>query len=480
MNKSVEKNYFYNLIYQIVAIIIPIVTTPYISRVLGAENIGIYGYTLSISAYFILFGSLGVALYGKREIAYVQGNKENYTKIFWEVFLLRTITMIISLLLFYIILIRNNNAYTLYFKILTLELIGEAIDISWFFQGLEDFKRTVIRNLLVKLISLVCIFIFVKKPNDLVIYFLIYVLSILIGNLSLWLYLPKYLVKINVKSFNVFKHLKHTLVLFIPQIAVQIYTVLDRTMIGYFITNKSEVGFYTQSEKIVKLLLTIITAMGTVMLPRIANEFSKGNMKSIKNHISKSMNLVYFLSFPLIFGLISVNDAFVPVFFGKGYEPVIFIMNVISPIILLIGMSNVIGVQFLLPTKHQKEYTYSVVFGAIVNFIMDYILIRRLGAVGAAIGTVVAETVVTVSQLLFVRKQLDIKQILFSTWQYFLSAIIMFSGLLFIREYIDNNIISIAIQVIVGIIIYFACLLLLKNTFITEYIYLFKKKIHKL
>ena len=184
--KSVTKNYIYNLIYQILVIILPLVTAPYISRVLGAENIGIYSYTLSISAYFIMFGSLGIALYGQREIAYNQKNRKKKSIIFWEIVLLRIITMSISITIFYFTFACGKQ-YQMYYKILMLEIIGNCVDISWFFQGLEEFKKTVGRNMLVKLISIVCIFTFVKAPDDLPIYFEIYVLSILIGNISLWL-----------------------------------------------------------------------------------------------------------------------------------------------------------------------------------------------------------------------------------------------------------------------------------------------------
>lgn len=479
MNKSVKVNYIYNLIYQIAAIIIPIITIPYISRVLGPENIGIYSFTLSISAYFILFGSLGISLYGKREIAYVQDDKKAYSKIFWELFFLKAIFMLISITIFYFTFVTGNNDYNTFYKILILELIGEVVDISWLFQGLEEFKRTVTRNLLVKLISIICIFIFVKTKEDLYVYYLIYVLSILLGNLSLWLYLPKFIVKVDLKKINIFRHLKETIVFFIPQIAIQVYTVLDRTMIGYLIANKAEVGFYTQGEKVIKLLLTIITAMGIVMLPRIANKHSQGDTEGIQIYLNKSFNLVYFLAFPMIFGIISVTDAFVPLFFGKGYDEVIPVMNIISPILLFIGMSNVIGVQYLLPTKHQKEYTLSVIIGAFVNFISNYFLIPKYGACGAAAGTVIAESIVTLSQIIFVRKQLDIKNIILSAWQYLLASVIMFPIIYVVGCHIDSNMLSIVTQVILGGITYVCILLLLKNKFILEYINMFKKRIRR-
>ncbi len=471
---NVRKNYIYNVMYQIVAIIIPIITTPYVSRVLGANNIGIYGYTVSISAYFILFGSLGISLYGQREIAYCQGDSKKYSKSFYEILLLRFIAMTISAILFYFIFVFKSNDYSIYFKILLVEIIANMFDISWFLQGLEEFKKTVVRNIIVRIISLVVIFLFVKSKSDLPIYFIIYVLSILIGNLSLWLYLPKYLKKIKIKELNMTKHLKPALVLFVPQIAIQVYTVLDRTMIGILIPAKEEVGFYTQGEHILKLLLTIITSLGTVMLPRIASIFSTGDKEKIKEYLNKSFNFVYFLGMPMVFGIISVSRKFVPVFFGSGYDRVIYVMMTISPILIFIGLSNVLGVQYLLPTKRQKEFTISVFVGAIINFGINLILIPKYGAIGAAIGTIIAELFVTIVQLFYVRKDLNVLKILKISITYFIGSITMFVALLFVRKIPLSNLESVLLQVSVGIVVYILYLIITKNEFVFEYYNQFK------
>ena len=263
MAKSLKKNYIYNLTYQILVMIVPLITTPYLSRVLGAESIGIYSYTLSITTYFILFGSLGVAMYGQ-------------SKVFYEILLMRFTTLGISIIIFYITFAMKGQ-YSVYYKILLLEIIANALDISWFFQGIEEFKKTVIRNTIVKVVSVMCIFTFVKSSNDLNKYFLIYVLSTFLGNISLWMYMPKYIERISIKELQIFRHLKPTVGLFVPQVAVQIYTVLDKTMIGAIVEDKSEVGFYEQAQKMIKLLITISTSLGTVMVPRMANTFARGD-----------------------------------------------------------------------------------------------------------------------------------------------------------------------------------------------------------
>lgn len=467
-HNNVKKNYIYNLIYQVVAIIVPIISTPYISKVLGAKNIGIYGYTLSISAYFVLAGTLGMTLYGQREIAYLQKEKEKYSKVFFEVFLLRLIVMSLSAMVFYLFFVRGNNHYNLFYKILLLELLANTIDVSWFFQGLEEFKKTVLRNLIVKIVSVACIFIFVKQKSDLPIYFLIYTLSMLIGNLSLWISVPKYVCKSKISFKSIFRHLKPTFIMFIPQVAIQIYTVLDRTMIGKIVVDKTQVGYYTQGENLIKLLLTIVTALGTVMLPRIANSFVNKDYDKIREYIYKSFNMVFLLSFPMITGIIMVADIFVPKFFGPGYDGVATIMMVISPILLFIGMSNVIGVQYLLPTKHQKEYTISVICGACVNFIVNLILIRKFYAVGAAIGTVIAEAVVTIIQLVFVRKEIKFTHIVKIALHYILPTLIMTVCCFLLRRQVGTSVKAIILIVGFGAFVYGICLLFFKNQFVMQ------------
>ena len=475
MAKSIKKNYIYNLIYQVLLIIVPFFTTPYLSRVLGAEKIGIYSYTLSITTYFILFGSLGVAMYGQREIAYLQNNKYERSKTFFEILLMRFFTLGISLCFFYLFIVKGK--YEIYFKILLLEIISNSLDISWFFQGLEEFKKTVIRNSLVRILSVICIFIFVKTSNDLIKYFFIYVLSALLGNITLWFYLPKYIKKVKISDLKIFRHLKPTFGLFIPQIAIQVYTVLDKTMIGSIIDDKSEVGFYEQAQKVMGILLTIVTSLGTVMVPRMANIFASGDKEKLNDYIKKSFQFVLFLAFPVMFGIISVSNKFVPLFFGQGYDKVIYIINVISPIILFIGISNVIGTQYLLPTKQQRRFTISVTVGAIVNFVLNMIFIRYWKSLGASIATVVAEFSVTSVQLFLVRKEIDLKNIFKISIKYLISSLIMFVLCVWIGNIVNRRFWTIAAQVATGGITYMVLLLIMKDSLIFEAINIIKQKI---
>ena len=475
---SVTKNYIYNLIYQILIIVLPIITTPYVSRVLGAENIGIYSYTLSIVSYFILFGSLGIALYGQREIAYVRNDKEKTTKTFWEIIFLRCITIIIVSIVYYIIF-ANGQKYQIYYKILILEIIANMIDISWFFQGLEEFKRTVTRSIIIKIISVISIFTFIKTNNDLPKYLLIYTISNFLGNGILWIYMPRYLSKIKLGSLNIKKHIKPTIALFIPQIAIQIYTILDKTMIGKILGDMSEVGNYEQSQKIIKMAMTVVTALGTVVAPRIANTVATGKNEEVQEYLKKSYRFVWFLGTPIMLGVIAISKNLVPWFLGEEYEKSIILINIGAALIMAIGLNNVSGVQYLISAKKQNIFTKSVVIGAMFNFICNMILIPILKSVGAIIASVLAETLILIIQLIYIRKDIPLKIFYSNCTKYLISGIVMFIATFIIGNFMEPSIMITVIQIIIGAIVYIAMLLLLKDPMVFDVLKKIKLKIKR-
>ncbi len=470
--KSITKNYLYNLTYQILILILPLVTTPYLSRVLGAEGIGIYSYTYTIVTYFVLFGSLGIALYGQREIAYAQDNKVQRKKVFIELVLFRFITMAVALVIYYSFFLRKGE-YAVYYRVLLFELFAGAFDISWFFQGIEEFKKTVTRNILVRVISVTLIFILVKTKEDLIKYMYIYSIADFVGNLTLWFYLPKYFKGVKIKNINILKQIPTIILLFIPQIANKLYNMLDTTMLGKIIADKTETGYYEQSQKVIRLLLTLVTSLGTVMIPRMANMFANGEKEKINAYMKKSFNFVFLLSFPTILGLICVSKEFVPIFFGKGYQKASTLICIISPIILLMGLANVVGTQYLLPTKRQKEYTISVAVGIIVNFILNYILIKLYASIGACIATVLSELAVNIVQFNYVKKEINIKEMLKLSYRYIFAAVIMYAVCMLTKIFISTGMTSIVVEVIIGVIVYLGILLALKD----EYLYMIINKV---
>lgn len=467
--KSITKNYIYNLVYQILTLILPLITTPYISRVLEAEKIGIYSYTYSILSYFLLFGALGVALYGQREIAYAGDDKVKRKKSFWEIQICRFFATFIASVIYFIFFMRAGE-YSIYYRIWFLELVAIGIDISWFFQGIEEFKKTVTRNIVVRIISVILIFVLVKTPEDLIKYITIYAVADLIGNLSLWLYLPKYFKGIKIKNINAFVHLPAIILLFIPQIASQIYNLLDKTMIGNMIADKAEVGYYEQAQKVIRVLLTIVTSLGTVMIPRMASTFASGDNKKLFEYMRKSFKFVFFLAFPIMFGIMSISKSFVPVFFGEGYEKVVILINVMAPTILLNGMANVIGTQYLLPTQRQKEYTIAIASGLLINFILNYILINLYYSLGASIATIISELLVVGIEFYVIRKDMNVKKVIKSGINYILSGGIMFIFSILIQSILGINIYTMIVQIIIGILVYVISLWILKDEYLKIFI----------
>lgn len=470
--KSLTKNYIYNMIYQILILVLPLVTTPYISRVLGAESIGIYSYTYSILSYFLLFGALGVALYGQREIAYAGEDSAKRKKVFWEVQICRFLAAFIASVIYFIFFMREG-IYSVYYRIWFLELIAIGFDISWFFQGIEEFKKTVTRNVLVRIISVTLIFALVKAPEDLIKYITIYAIADLVGNLSLWLYLPKYFKGVKIKNINALSHLPAIILLFIPQIASQVYNLLDKTMIGKIIADKSEVGYYEQAQKVIRVLVTIVTSLGIVMIPRMASTFASGDREKVFEYMKKSFKFVFFLAFPIMFGIMSISKSFVPVFFGEGYEKVVVLINVMAPTIILNGIANVIGTQYLLPTKKQKEYTMAIVAGLAVNFILNYILIKSYYSVGASIATIISELVLVIVEFYIIRKDINIKEVLKLSSNYVLSGLIMLITCVFIHIALGASTVTMVIQIITGALVYVLMLSILND----EFLILFKDKL---
>lgn len=465
IKNQVAKNYLYNVSYQILLLILPLITTPYISRILGPDNIGIYSFTQAISQYFILIGSIGIALYGQREIAFVQKNKMKRSQIFWELIILRFFSIMISLALFYFLIV-DHSEYRIIFLILCIDIIASVFDIGWFLEGLEEFKKITIRNFIIRIICVAAIFLFVREKDDLAIYVIINSLSLLLGNMSLWFYLPKLLTKIKIQKLDIIRHLKPTMMLFLPQIASSVYLLLDRTMLGIF-SNNSEVGFYDQAQKIIKMALSIVTSLGIVMMPRIASTFADKNNEKVFYYLDQAFRFVFFLSIPIMFGIMATTKNMVPWFFGDGYDKVIILMIITSPIIVIIALSNVLGVQYLLPTLHQKEYTISIIAGAIINFCLNLVLITKFNSLGASLATVCAELSVTLVQFWYTRKEISIWKTIKLSRNNFISGLMMFLLLYFLSKKLTSSILSTGLEVGIGIITYLGGLLLLKDEFFT-------------
>lgn len=474
MDIKVIRNYLYNFGYQVLLLLLPLITTPYVSRVLGAENIGIYGYTHAVAQYFVLFGCIGLNLYGQREIAFCQKDTEKRSRIFAELMTIRIFAVFFSLLTF-LVSCCCDEKYGGIFTIHTMDILASMFDISWFFQGMEDFKKITLRNVVIKLTGAALVFLLVKEPSDLPIYVVCYSGTLLLGNLSMWLYVRRYIGKIQRKQLELKRHIQPTLIMFLPQIATSMYTMLDKPMIGLLTGDDSQVAYYEQAQKILKVALAVPTSLGTVMLPRIANMFATQSLDEIREQMYKSFRFITMITLPLCFGIIGVAEGFVPWFFGEGYDLVVPNMVGGAPIIISIGLSNIIGVQYLLPTRRQKEYTISVLCGTLVNLSLNLLLIPKMQAFGATIATVMAETAVALMQIFYIRKEFSLKKIIPFLSRYVLSAGVMY-GMVCMTRRVVTGVVGTFLEVFVGIVIYFGMLLVLRDEMISG---VFKKILNK-
>lgn len=452
---SIKKNFTYNIAYQILILIIPLITAPYISRVIGAEGQGIYSYTYSIAQYFVLFAMLGLNNYGNRTIARVRDDKEKLSKEFWSIYGLQTITTTIMLILYVFYILFFDNSYKMYNTIQLVYVFSTMFDINWFFFGMEKFKLTVIRNTIIKILSACSIFIIVKSKEDLILYMLIMVGTSLISQLSLWTFLKKYIFFVKPTWNSIKKHIKPNAILFVPVIAVSIYKMMDKIMLGN-LSNISNVGYYENAEKIVNIPNSIITALGTVMLPRMSNLVANGKNTKIREYIDKSMEFILFLSIPITLGLIAIGKNFAPLFFGESFAKTGEIIQYLAITLIFISWANVIRTQYLIPNGKDKPYIISVFLGAVVNFIINSLLIPKYDAIGAAIGTIFAEMVVMLYQTYTVRKELNIKKYFKYFLKFLASALVMYIIIIQLERIIENKYILIFTQIVFGATIYFA------------------------
>lgn len=449
-----KKNFIYNVLYQILILIIPLITMPYVSRALGADGIGIYSYTYSIAYYFMIIAMLGLNNYGNRTIAKVRDNKEELSKQFCSIYAFQLISSLVMITAYLIYIFAFDNQYKIFALIQTMYVISSMFDINWFFFGIEKFKLTITRNTIIRVLSLVLIFIFVKTPSDVWKYTAILAGSTLFSNVVLFSFLRKYIKLVKVSPKDVFKHFKPCLVLFLPVIAVSIYKIMDKIMLGSMSTVK-EVGYYENAEKITQVPISIITALGTVMLPRVSNMLSNNQEEQVKKTISKTMPFIMFLTFPMVLGLILISKEFSIIFFGSDFEKSGYLIQLLSITIVFLAWGNVIRTQYLIPKEMDKQYIISAFLGAIVNFILNCIFIPLYQSVGACIGTIAAEFIVMFYQTFVVRKELPIKEYIMKSLPFLLKALIMFGLTFIMSKYITiNGIYKLILQVIFAGFIY--------------------------
>lgn len=453
MKKSVKKNFIYNIIYQILILIIPLLCAPYLARTLGSDGIGTYSYAYSIVYYFMIFTLLGVENYGSRMIAKNSNDIKKKSRTFFEIYAFQCLCGSLLLIFYLLFCIFLNFQSKNVFLVETFFIVSALFDINWFFFGIEKFKATITRNIVVKLLSLVLIFVFVKGPNDLIKYAFIMSFSTFLSQILLFPFLKGEIVFVRIHLSDLKKHIIPNLKLFIPVIAVSIFKMIDKVMIGSFST-MNEVGFYENAEKIIKVPISLISALGVVMMPRITNLLANNDSEKVRLYIDKSIKFINFLTFPMMFGIISISSLFIPFFYGSDFNKSSSVLIYLSLTIPILGWANVIRTQYLIPKEKDKTYIYSAIAGAVINVFINFLFIPKYGAIGACYGTVLSEIIVAFIQSFSVRKELPLIGYLKSAIIPFITSICMYLSIYFI--YIDqfSVFINILLKVIIGALLY--------------------------
>lgn len=450
---SIKKNFIYNVFYQVLIIILPLVTAPYLSRVLGPDGLGEYSFTYSVANYFVLFAMLGVNNYGNRCVARARGDRRRLSSEFWSVYCFQALAAAAMACLYcaYGLILSGRPALSLLWLPYVL---SAGLDVSWLFFGLEEFRLTVARNVCVKLATFALILFFVRGEHALQIYCALMAASFLASALALWPFVRRSVDFALPSLGSVASHLKPNLVLFVPVVAVSLYTVMDKVMLGWLSASYAENGYFENAYKIATMPTAVITALGTVMLPRVSNLISKGMRDEARRYLGDSMWVALALSFAFCFGVVGVAPVLVPVLFGEGFAPSELVMCVIVVDMPFMAWANVIRTQLLIPEGRDKDYVASVVAGAVVNIAVNLVLIPSFGALGAAFGTLFAEVAVCLVQSVAVRGEVPMAKWIGGSLSFLFVGAAMAVAVRTIGDVLGTSALTLMIQVVSGAALY--------------------------
>ena len=462
---KVIKNYLYNLSYQILTIILPIITVPYVTRIFTSEDLRNYGFYNSIVSYFSLFAMLGIGIYGTKQIAAAR----NVSSTFWNIYAIQLTASILALFVYVITLVSIPKMSGMVPIILGIVLLTKMIDISWLFTGKEDFKKITLRNTMVKVAGVISIFTFIKSSEDLYLYIFLIVIFDFLGQFVMWIPAKKFIKRPSFDTKIIKKNLHPIVLLFLPQVAISLYIVLDRTLLG-LLGSYSDVGIYEQGQKLTSILLTVVSSLGAVMLPRVANLLSERKEKEAQNMVRFSFILYNLIIFPMIFGLIAINEIFVKLFLGQNFQDVKYVLYIIVFNIMFIGWMNILGYQVLVVRNKNKEFMLSTTIPAIVSVAVNIAVIPFFGYIGASITSVVVEFLVFAIQWYYSRNIIN-KNLLFNKdlAKIICSSLVMFGVVMTCKMILGlDGIIGLIIYLAVGGISYLGMLFLLRTVNIKE------------
>ena len=462
---KVIKNYLYNLSYQILTIILPIITVPYVTRIFTSEALGNYVFYNSIVSYFSLFAMLGIGVYGTKQIAAAS----DVSSTFWNIYAIQLIASILAISVYIIAIFSIPQMGGVIPLIVVITLFAKMIDISWLFSGKEDFKKITIRNVVIRIIGVISIFIFVKSSDDLYLYVFLIVIFDFLGQFVMWVPAKKFIKRPSFNTKIMKKNLHPIVLLFLPQVAISLYVVLDRTLLG-LLGSYSDVGIYEQGQKLISILLKVVSSLGVVMLPRVANLLSERRDKEAQNMVKFSFILYNLIIFPMMFGLIAVNEVFVKLFLGQNFQDVKYVLYVIVFNIMFVGWTNILGYQVLVVRNKNKEFMLSTTIPAFVSVAVNIAVIPFFGYIGASITSVVVEILVFAIQWYYSRNIIN-KNLLFNKdlAKIICSSLVMFGAVMLCKMTLGlDGIIGLIIYLAVGGISYLGMIFLLKTVNIRE------------
>ena len=453
MEGKIKKNLVYNVCYQLLVIILPFITAPYVSRVLGAYNIGIYSYTQALANYFYLFVMLGVINYGNRTIAAIRDDRNTLDKTFWEIYSFQLLVGLFVTALYFIYCIFYVKENRLIYCMQFFYVASGIFDVNWLCFGLEKFKLTTIRSVIVRLGMVFAIFLFVKDQSDLSIYTGILSVGSLLAVLAVW---PFVLSNVNFRRpslTGIVKHIKPNLVLFLPVVAVSLYNIMDKLMLGSFSTEE-EVGFYTYAERITQIPNTIILALNSVLMPRMANLYAKNDTIKTRNMMDNIMLFAMFMSVLMAFILARIAPNFAPWFYGDEFARCGLFIVILCPIIIFKGWAGVLRTQYIIPKGKDRVFITSLTIGAVVNLIINYCLIPKYSGIGAVVGTLFAEFAVCLVQFTMIYKEIPFKIYLKDGLAFCCMGLVMYNAVLYIEYLNVSPFFTMVIQIVIGTILF--------------------------
>ena len=469
--QSISKNLFFQYVYQVLILVIPLILAPYLSRTLKETALGVFSYANSIASYFVALAMLGIARHGQRIISENSNNELQLRKSFWSLFAVHCIVSIISLIVYVLVVLLFIKSDRLVFIIETFYVASALFDITWLFYGLENFKSVVIKNAIVKIVECICIFLFVKEPNDLMIYAFINAVSILLGQIIVTPQAIKMVKPVKFGLEDAKKHIKPLLVFSISVIASFMYTVFDKTLLGLMST-KDNVAFYEYSNKIVNVPKTIIGVTGTVMFPRACRLAAQGTVEGQRRYINYSYIITSFIGMASMFGLIGISTPFAIVYFGKSFQTCGKIMALMSPLVYVVGAGDIIRTQYMIPNHMDKEFNICIILNAVINLVLSIIFIPIIGGYGAVLGSVSAEVFGFVVQIIICRRFINVRDIIKELLPFSVIGALMLVSIQAISFGIDMILpVKLLIEVGVGGIVY--C------TLSIVYLCIFKKDIKR-